>query len=337
VEYKDYYKVLGVPKSATEKEIKQAYRKLARKYHPDVNPGDRGAESRFKDIGEAYDVLSDPEKRARYDQLGANWQQYERFARARAGAPGGVRFEYEGPGAERFAGFSDFFKIFFGGGLDWDDLFGGGAGKGFGAPFEEVSEFGGARGFSRPPTAKGRDLTAPIEIALEESYRGITKQISIQPDSGAPPERIEVRIPPGVRDGSRVRVAGKGAPGRRGGARGDLYLEVKLRSHPLYRREGDDLHCEVPVTLTEAALGAEIEVPTFSGKTRIKIPAGSQSGSMLRLRGKGMPRLKGEGAGDLIVKLKVVVPTELSERERNLLEELRRLRSENPRQHLGCV
>lgn len=336
MEYKDYYKTLGVPKKATEKEIKQAYRKLARKYHPDVNPGDRGAEARFKEIGEAYDVLSNPEKRGRYDQLGANWQQYERFAHARGGAPGGVRIDFEGPGAERFSGFSDFFKVFFGGGFDWDDLIRG-ADRGFGGEFEEAPGFGGGRRFTEATTSKGRDLTAPVEITLEESYRGATKQLSLQPDSGAPPERIDVRIPPGVRDGSLVRVAGKGAPSRRGGARGDLFLEVKLRSHPLYRREGDDLHCEVPLTLTEAALGAEIEVPTLSGKARIKIPAGSQSGSMLRLRGKGMPSPRGERYGDLIVKLKVVVPTHLSDRERNLLEELSRLRTDNPRQHLGCV
>lgn len=345
MEYKDYYRVLGVSKTAGEKEIKQAYRKLARKYHPDVNPGDRGAESRFKEIGEAYEVLSDPDKRRKYDQLGANWQQYERFARERGGGfgtgfPGfeGLRMEFGGRGAERFGGFSDFFKVFFGGGLDLDDSLGRG-GKGFGAGgpgFGASRGFAGASGFE-PLSGKGGDLTAPIEITMEEAYHGTRQRLSLQTTPQGPPQQIEVKIPPGVREGSRVRVASKGEPGRGGGPSGDLYLEVKLLPHRLYRREGDDLYCEVPVSVTEAALGAEIEVPTLSGKARIKVPPGSQSGSSLRLRGKGLPHLKGGQHGDLLVKLKVVTPTDLSDRERKLLEELRSIRGQNPRAHLGCV
>jgi curved DNA-binding protein len=343
VDYKDYYQSLGVSKSASEKDIKQAYRRLARKHHPDVNPGDRGAEARFKELNEAYAVLSDPEKRPKYDQLGANWQQYERVAREGGGGfpPGfeGFHVEYEGPGAdgaERFGGFSDFFKIFFGGGFDPDELFGKGAGAGFGR-----GGFRGRRasrpaepGFDSAP-AKGRDVSAPIDITLEESFRGGHRRLSLQSTPATKPREIEVRIPPGVRNGSRVRVAGKGEPGARGAPPGDLYLEVKLLPHHLYRYQGDDLYVDVPVTVAEAALGAEVEIPTFAGRVRIKVPAGSQSGRLLRLRGKGMPRLKKGGHGDLLVKLKVVTPTKLSKRERQLLEELSNLGRENPRAHLG--
>ena len=327
MEYKDYYNTLGVPKNASDKEIKQAYRKLARKYHPDVNPGDRGAESKFKEIGEAYDVLSDADKRGRYDQLGANWQQYERVARERSrpGDPRGVRMDF---GGDRVGGFSDFFKTFFGGGVDWEELFGGASGRGApGGGF--TSDFGGG-------PRRGNDLKAPIEITLEESYSGLVKQIALHNEDGGT-STIEVRIPAGVRDGARVRVSGKGGRARAGGVAGDLYLDVRIRNHPVFRREVDDLHVDVPVTLAEAALGGAIEVPTLSGRTRIKVPPGSQSGAQLRLRGKGAPHLKGQGHGDLIVRLKVVVPTQLNDRERQIFEELSNLRSENPRAHLGCT
>jgi curved DNA-binding protein len=334
VEYKDYYQTLGVSKTASEKDIKQAYRRLARKHHPDVNPGDRGAEARFKEINEAYAVLSDADKRRKYDQLGANWQQYERVAQARGGAgfpPGfeGFHVEYEGPGAERFGGFSDFFKIFFGG-ADAESIFGG---MGGGRPR--------SRSRARPATGfgfeaeKGRDVSAPLEISLEDAFQGSQQRLSLQTNPGGPSRQIDVKIPAGVRDGSRVRVAGKGEPGPAGAPPGDLFLDVKIRPHRIYRREGDDLYLDLPVTVTEAALGTEVEVPTLSGRTRIKVPAGSQSGQLLRLRGKGMPRLKGGGHGDLLARIKVVTPTKLSERERELLEELKSLRKENPRAHLG--
>lgn len=337
MEYKDYYQTLGVSKNATEKEIKQAYRRLARKHHPDVNPGDRGAEVRFKEINEAYAVLSDPEKRRKYDQLGANWQQYERVAQAQGGAgfpPGfeGFHVEYEGPGAERFGGFSDFFKIFFGG-AGAESIFGG---MGGGARPGGRSR-AGAR---RPPSGfgfgaeKGRDLSAPIEITLEDAFRGAQQRLSLQAAPGSAARQIDVKIPAGVRDGSRVRVAGKGEPGQGGAPPGDLFLEVRVRPHPIYKRQGDDLHLDLPVTVTEVALGTEVEVPTLSGRTRVKVPAGSQSGQTLRLRGRGMPRLKDGGHGDLMARLKVVTPTKLSERERELLEELKSLRKEDPRAHL---
>jgi curved DNA-binding protein len=330
VDYKDYYQVLGVAKNASEKEIKQAFRKLARKYHPDVNPGDRGAETKFKEINEANEVLSDPEKRRKYDQLGANWKQYEQYARGPqpgGGGPGfgGFRVDFEGGGA---GGFSDFFKTFFAGGIDLEELFGQTA---RGGRRERT-----ARGFGSPPET-GRDVSADVEVTLEEAYHGATRRFSLE--GGPSPASFDVRIPPGVKDGSKVRVAGKGetAPG---GA-GDLFLEVKVKPHLLYRREGDDLYIDVPVTFAEAALGAEIEVPTLSGRARIRVPAGSQTGRMMRLKGKGMPQLKSKGGGgepgDLFAKLIVVVPKELQPRELELVKELQTLRSDNPRAHLGCA
>jgi len=325
VDYKDYYQVLGVPKNASEKDIKQAFRKLARKHHPDVNPGDRGAEQKFKEINEAHEVLSDPEKRRKYDQLGANWKQYEQYARGPSpGGFGGFRVDFEGPGAG--GGFSDFFRTFFGGGIDLEDLFGQGGGP-RGSRRERK-----ARGFGAAPDA-GRDVSAVVEVSLEEAHQGTTRRLSLE---GSPGEAFEVRIPPGVKEGSKVRVSGKGEKSL-GGSPGDLYLEVKITPHPLYRREGDDLHVDVPVTFAEAALGAEIEVPTLSGRARIRVPAGSQTGRLMRLKGKGMPRLKGGEPGDLFAKLLVVVPKELKPRELELVKELQTLRSDNPRAHLGCA
>jgi curved DNA-binding protein len=334
VEYKDYYKVLGVSKDATDKQVKQAYRKLARKYHPDINPGDRGAEVRFKEINEAYEVLSDQEKRSKYDQLGANWKQYERVAREQPGGfPGfeGFRVDFGGPGNEQGGGFSDFFKTFFGAGLDLDELLGRSRGGGFRGGFG-----GRTRGGFPSAPVQGRDISAHLEITLEESYQGSRKRLSLQTNPATAPQQIEVKIPAGVRDGSKIRVAGKGEASPEGGTTGDLYLEIKLTPHKLYQRDGDDLYVDVPVTVTEAALGAEIEVPTLSGKARIKVPPGSQSSRLMRLRGKGMPHLKGSGHGDLFVKLQVVTPTQISEREREILQELGTLRTENPRADLGC-
>jgi curved DNA-binding protein len=344
VDYKDYYQVLGVAKNASEKEIKQAFRKLARKFHPDVNPGDRGSEQKFKEINEAHEVLSDPEKRRKYDQLGANWKQYEQYAgpgRGAQGAPGfgGFRVDFEGAGG---GGFSDFFRTFFGGGVDFEDLLNQ-QGGGFRSGREGRTprrERGGSRGFGGfgfggPAGAEpGRDVSATLEVTLEEAYNGTTRRLSLEGPSGA--ETIEVRIPKGVKDGSKVRVQGKGEKGT-GTESGDLYLEVKMLPHSIYRREGDDLYVEVPVTFAEAALGAEIEIPTLSGKARIKVPPGSQSGRAMRLKGKGMPRVKGDGHGDLFAKLAVVVPKELNSRELELVKELGALRSDNPRAHLGCA
>ncbi len=330
MDYKDYYQVLGVAKNATEKEIKQAFRKLARKHHPDVNPGDRGAEQKFKEINEAHEVLSDPEKRRKYDQLGANWKQYEQYARGPSpggGGFGGFRVDFEGSGGG--GGFSDFFKTFFGGGIDLEDLFGQSAGAGQRSGRRERS----ARGFGQAHEA-ARDVSAVVEVSLEEAHRGTTRRLSLEGTPSA--NSFEVRIPAGVREGSKVRVSGKGQKALSGEA-GDLYLEVKIKSHPLYRLEGDDLYVDVPVTFAEAALGAEIEVPTLSGRARIRVPAGSQTGRLMRLKGKGMPRLKSDELGDLFARLVVVVPKELQPRELELVKELQTLRSDNPRAHLGCA
>ena len=340
MDYKDYYQLLGVAKNASDKDIKQAFRKLARKHHPDVNPGDLGAEQKFKEINEAHEVLSDPDKRRKYDRLGANWKQYEQYARpgaAGAGGPGGpgapggfpgfgggfnVEFE-SGAGG----GFSDFFRTFFGGGVDVDDVFGQ-AGGSYRATRRGGQRGRGAQGFGQPPPQPGRDVTAQIEVTLEEAFHGTVKRLTLDGQS------IDLRLKKGVKDGSKVRVAGKGEPGAAGP--GDLYLDVKMRPHHIYRREGDDLYVDVPVTFAEAALGAKIEVPTMSGKVGIKVPAGSQNGRLMRLKGKGMPKLKGKGEGDLFAKLTVVVPKKLSEREQELVKELASLDEENPRAHLGC-
>lgn len=337
MEYRDYYQVLGVSKDSTEKELKHAYRKLARKHHPDVNPGDLGAEHKFKELNEAYEVLSDQDKRSKYDRLGTNWKQYENYARAQPGGPGGgFRVDFESGGG--MGGFSDFFKTFFGGGVDLDDLFGQ-AGSGFRGG-RRGSGPGGARaqrGFGgdgqAPPARAGTDVSGELTITLDEAYHGTTKRLSIQGDSGV--ESIDVRIPPGVKAGSKIRVSGKGER-LQGSSAGDLYLSVRMQGHPVYKTKDDDLYVDVPVTFSEATLGAEIEVPTLSGKSRVKVPAGSQAGRLLRLRGKGMPHLKGDGHGDLFAKLLIVVPKELSQRERELMKELSEIRGENPRAHLDC-
>src|SRR6266566_1822967 len=258
MDFKDYYSTLGVAKTATEKEIKQAYRKLARKHHPDVNPGEKSAESKFKEINEAYEVLGDPPKRRKYDELGANWRMYEQ-AGAGAGSPGSP-FGGQGFDPSLFGDanpFSDFFKTFFGGA-------GGPGTEGVG---------GGRRtrgGKPRGPRV-GRDVEQEIELGLEDAYRGTTRRLSITHDGHA--RTVDVRIPAGVIDGSRVRVAGEGEIGTGGAQSGDLYLRIRLAPHPRFERKGRDLHTRVAVPLTTAVLGGEAEVPTFSGKSlRLKIP-----------------------------------------------------------------
>jgi curved DNA-binding protein len=258
MEYKDYYKILGVPKGATEKEIKAAYRKLARKHHPDVNPGNNAAESRFKEVNEAYDVLGDKEKRKRYDELGANWNAYSRTAPGAQGWPGGggVRIDFEDLGGA--PGFSDFFRTFFGGGF-----------SGFGAGEEP---------------AIASDAEGEVELTLLEVLQGTSREVGV----GSARRRVEVKIPPGVRDGSRVRVAGEG--GRGAGRRGDLYLKVRIAPDPTFERRGDDLHTTIRVPLTVAILGGEAEVKTLDGSLEIKIPPESPTGRVFRLRGQGLPR-----------------------------------------------
>jgi DnaJ-class molecular chaperone len=309
VDYRDYYKILGVPKTATEKEIKAAFRKLARKHHPDVNKGDAKAEAKFKEINEANEVLSDPEKRKRYDHLGSDWASYGRAA----GGPrpgrsgGGVRVEY---GGEDIGGFSDFFKTIFGGQAGG---FGGGGGQEGG--FEEM--------FGRASAPAAQDLETTVELTLDEVLRGTTRIIQI--GEGKDARKVEVKIPPGRREGSRVRVAGEGA-GRGGGPRGDLYLKVRVLPHPVFERKGDDLAVSVTVPLTTTVLGGEASVPTLDGPLSIKIPPGSRAGRVFRLRNHGLPKAEGGGRGDILATVNVELPgPDLSPREREIFEELRKL------------
>ena len=327
MEFKDYYSTLGVAKTASEKEIKQAYRKLARKHHPDVNPGDKAAESRFKEINEAYEVLGDPEKRKKYDELGANWRMYEQ----QAGAPGG-------PGG------------FPGGGGAWNVQFGqGGPGGGFRTMTEEEMReifgdadpfsdffhtfFGGARGAesgartrgSRSRTHQGRDLEQEIELGLEDAYRGAMRRLAISHDGHS--RTVDVRIPPGVGDGSRVRVSGEGEQGSGGGQSGDLYLRIRVAPHPEFERRGRDLYTHVPVPLTTAVLGGEIDVRTLGSKSlRLKIPPTTQNGQVFRLKGHGMPAVgKPNESGDLYATADVQLPRSLTPEQRKHFEALQKL------------
>jgi DnaJ-class molecular chaperone len=323
MDFKDYYSTLGVAKTASEKEIKQAFRKLARKFHPDVNPGDASAEARFKEINEANEVLSDPDKRRKYDELGANWRQYE------SAGPGGPFAGGAGPGAswssggggfrtmteeemsEMFGGgdspFSDFFQTFFGGG--------GGAGRG--------GERRGGRGRARQQ--KGRDVEHEFELDLDAAARGSVQRLALRHDGEA--RTVEVRIPPGVVDGSLVRVAGEGGHGIGGAASGDLFLRIRLKPHPGYQVNGRDLTTRVTVPVHTAALGGEVSVVTLGGKTvRMKVPETSQPGLKLRLRGMGLPALGDKGtAGDLYVVVDVELPRSLTDETRRLYEELAKI------------
>ena len=298
VGFKDYYEVLGVTRDASADEIRRAYRKLARQYHPDINhEGD--AEDRFKEVGEAYEVLSDPEKRQRYDRLGD--QQ-------RAGADGPDVADFE----DLFggAGFGSDVRVEFGeGGYSdfFERWFGQGAGAADGGPL------------------RGRDREAVLDLSLEESLEGGRRRLSLDGEGS-----FEVEIPAGVREGQRIRIAGKGAAGRGGGPAGDLYLLVHLRPHPRFRREGDDLQVDLRVTPSEAALGATVPVPTLSGTAQVRVPAGSSSGRRLRLRGRGLPARDG-GRGNLYATVQVAVPKELSDEERDLFEKLAAVSEFDPR------
>ena len=337
VEFKDYYKILGVDRKADDAAIKSAYRKLARKYHPDVN---KGKDDRFKEINEAYEVLSDPEKRRRYDTLGPDWQRYaQQPGGPQPGGGPGFHVEYGDAGD-----FSDFFRTIFG-----DMGARGGGGAGFQDIFGEAFQRGGGARRQR----RGQDVQADVEISLEEAFSGTRKTFSMELDEpcatchgsgnvGGKPctvchgtgwqrarRDVDVRIPPGVRTGQKVRVSGEGGGGT--GGRGDLYLVVSVAPHPQLERRGDDLAYSLPITAPEAALGATIEVPTLRGKVSMKVPPSTSSGRTFRLRGYGMPRVKGGGAGDELVTVKIVMPTELTAAERELYERLKALRQDSPR------
>ena len=280
---KDYYAVLGVGRGAVEKEVKQAYRRLARRWHPDVNPGNKEAEARFKEINEAYEVLSDAEKRRRYDQGGEAWQPF----------PGTTPYQ---PGATTTSETGDVGQEIF------ERLF---------------QDLGRGRGRR---ARKGQDIDFPVEVTLEEAFHG-TRRV-IQTPRG---RRLEVKIPAGVDSGSRVRVAGEGGPGN---PPGDLYLVVALRPHESFVRQGDDLSVEVPVPLLAAVLGGEIEVPNLKGRVALRVPPETQNGVVFRLTGQGMPHLGDTSRGDLLARVRVVLPTHLTPRERDLFQQLRSLRRE---------
>ena len=323
VKFKDYYDVLGTSKTATEDDIRKAYRTLARKYHPDVNPGDKSAEERFKEINEAYQVLSDPDKRKRYDQLGSNWKAGSDFTPPPGWQTANTGFDGFGDGfgtGRGSGGFSDFFE----------SLFGGRRSARAGAGFR----------------MRGQDVDAEITLTLEQAHRGVTRTISLQlnepcPTCGGtgfkdektcptchgngvvPRQRsFDVTIPAGVREGSVIRLAGQGEPGANGAPPGDLFLRVRIEPHRLFEIIGeDDIQVEVPVSPWEAALGARISVPTLDGNAEVKIPAGTQGGKRLRLRAQGLNKREG-GRGDEYVKLTILIPPKLTTKEKQLFEKL---------------
>ena len=337
MEFKDYYATLGVAKNAPAKDIKQAYRRLARKHHPDVNPGDKAAESRFKEINEAYEVLGDAEKRRKYDELGANWRMYEQAQQQGQGWPGGAGFG-GGPGG----GFGE-------GGNAWTINMGGGPGGGYRTMSEEemhdlfgdqdpfsdffrtffgggaaAREAGGSRQARAPRSHKGRDIEHEVELTLEEAYHGAMRRISIK--QGGHARSVDVRIPAGVKDGSRVRAAGEGESGANGGMAGDLYLRVRLKPHPVFERKANDLHAKVQVAVTTAVLGGEAQVPTISGSVRLKIPETTQSGQVFRLKGHGMPTVgKPDERGDLYATIDVQLPRSLTKDQRQHYEALAKM------------
>jgi DnaJ-class molecular chaperone len=337
VEFKDYYRILGVDRSADDKAIKSAYRKLARKYHPDVAKG-KDTGDKFHEVTEAYEVLSDPEKRRRYDTLGPDWQRPAQPPPG--GQPGGVHVEHGDLGD-----FSEFFRTIFG------DM-GGSRGPGAGRAMDLEDLLGGLSA-GRQRVVRGHDVQANVTITLEEAYSGTRKAFEFDAEEPCPTCRgagnaggkpcatchgsgwqrgrheVEVKIPAGVRTGQKVRVSGQGAGGA--GARGDLYLVVTVAPHREFERRGDDIHLGVPITAPEAALGVTLEIPTLRGKVSMKVPPATSSGRTLRLPGYGMPKLKGGGAGDQLVGVRIVMPAELTADEKALYEKLRALRSESPR------
>ncbi len=323
MQYKDYYRILGVDRNASEKDIKRAYRGLARKFHPDVNPDDKRAEERFKEINEAYEVLGDPEKRSKYNQLGASWQQWQRMGRDPsqfdwsqwfAGEPGGARVDWSGDLGDLFGGagadvFSDFFRAMFGG---------MGRAQGTRSPNDFFQRTTSQR--VRP----GQDVEAHVEITLEEALHGTTRVL--ERDG----HRIRVRVPPGARSGSKVRISGKGSPGYAGSPPGNLYLIITVKPHPVFTREEDNLHCNADVDLCTAVLGGRAQIKTLNGDVLLRIPPGTSSGKTFRLRGKGMPDPRNpERRGDLLAEVQIQVPQTLSDRERELFEELARLRKKS--------
>ncbi len=310
MEFKDYYKILGVDKNATQDEIKKAYRKLALKYHPDRNPGDKAAEEKFKEITEANEVLSDPEKRKKYDALGANWKQYqstghgfEDFFSQFGGGQRGKTYTFSGDIGDLFgniSGFSDFFESFFGRSA---------------SPFESRTR--------RRGKSKGADYEATLYITLEEAFHGGTKEVLIEG------KKVRIKIDPGVRDGKKLRLKGLGAPGIGGGERGDLYLTIKIEKHPYYELVGNDLYYDLYIDLYTALLGGKKQIRTLSGKTvNLTIPPETDNGKILRLKGMGFRVAENSNTlGDLFVRIKVELPKNLTAEEKELVKKLASMRS----------
>lgn len=320
MEYKDYYAVLGVPKTATAAEIKKAYRRLARELHPDRNPGNAEAERRFKEANEANAVLSDPQKRRQYDELGANWQAYDSAGfpggatdwAGFGGAPGGVRWETRRVNAEDLGGFSDFFRAFFGG--EGSPL---GAGRSTGG-FDQVFEFGDRAGAAPRAVGRRTEAHATAEVTLAEVARGAERMVSVDG------RRLQVAIPAGVNDGSRIRLRGA-VKQSGGGPAGDVVITVKVQPDPRFERRGADLVTELPLTLAEALLGAEVPVPVPTGSVKLRVRPNTQNGQEIHIPGRGLPK-RGGGRGDLVVRTRVVLPT-LDERAR---EELAKALGKHP-------
>ena len=327
---KDYYSLLGIKRDASEKDIKRAYRRLARKHHPDVNPGDKAAEAKFKEINEAHEVLSDKENRKKYDQYGDQWQHADQFAKQRGQGAGFGCFHQSGGQTFHFDG-DDLGSMF-------GDLFGGGRTGTYGR---------------RARPRRGQNIEHPVEVTLEEAYQGASRILNLQSEEACPScsgtgqvqqaicsvcrgagatagvKQLEVKIPPGVKNGSRVRIAGKGEPGYAGGSSGNLYLVTTIKKQRMFERNGDDLHVEMAVPLTIAVLGGEVQVPTLKGKLALKIPPETQNGRAFRLTGQGMPHLGNSSRGDLLAKVKVVLPTKLSNEEEELFKQLGKLRPDS--------
>jgi len=303
---KDFYEILGVKRDATASEIKTAYRKLAKKYHPDINPNNKRAEAHFKEVNEAYDVLSDQNKRRNYDMRGRS-----PFEGGGPGAPGGGP-----PGGGARGGFD--YSEFASGGID--DIFG--------------DLFGRMSGGPQPP-ARGKDTEHVVDINFHQALHGTEVELTLRKGGGT--EHIKVKIPPGSGDGARVRVIGRGGPGKSGGPSGDLYIRVHMKEHPYFKRVVNDIYLEVPVTIKEAILGATIEVPTIDNiRTKIKISPGTQSGTKLRIKGKGAPKVHGtgQGRGNQYIEIRVMVPVKVNDETKRLLEELDKINPYEPRHKL---
>ncbi|MEH1833663.1 MAG: DnaJ C-terminal domain-containing protein [Nostoc sp.] len=331
-DFKDYYAILGVSKTASPEEIKQAFRKLARKYHPDVNPGNKQAEARFKEVSEAYEVVSDADKRKKYDQFGQYWKQ------AGEGFPsGGVGADMGGFDFSQYGNFDEFINELLG-------RFGGANPRGGRQSYSQSYSYHTSRGepgepgfssfndfgFKNSGAGTSQDSEAAITLTFAEAFNGVQKRFSLGN------ETIDVRIPSGAKPGTRLRVRTKGQINPMTQQRGDLYLKVELQPHSFFQIEGDNLVCEVAITPDEATLGASIDVPTPDGSVNVKLPAGVRSGQSLRLRGKGWPLAKG-GRGDQLVKVAIVPPKDLSQQEREYYEKIRAIRTYNPRSHLNQV